>query len=29
MYDRSDAQVTSAAIVDVVQAVRKDQPLAR
>jgi len=29
MYDRSDAQVTSAAIVDVVQAVRKDQPVAR
>jgi pimeloyl-ACP methyl ester carboxylesterase len=29
VYDRSDAQATSAAIVDVVQAVRKDQPLTR
>ena len=29
VYDRSEAQATSAAIVEVVQAVRKDQPLAQ
>jgi hypothetical protein len=29
MYDRSDAQATSAAIVEVVAAVRDDRPLAR
>jgi hypothetical protein len=29
VYDRSDAQATSAAIVEVVTAVRNDQPLAR
>lgn len=29
MYDRSDAQATSAAIVEVVKAVRNDRPLAR
>jgi pimeloyl-ACP methyl ester carboxylesterase len=29
LYDRSDAQATSAAIVDVVSAVRNDRPLAR
>ncbi len=29
LFDRGDSQVTSAAIVEVVQAVRKDQPLAR
>jgi len=29
LYDRSQAQATSAAIVEVVQAVRKDQPLAQ
>ena len=29
VYDRSDSQVTSAAIVEVVAAVRKDRPLAR
>jgi hypothetical protein len=29
LYDRSDSQVTSAAIVEVVSAVRNDRPLAR
>ena len=29
VYDRSEAQATSAAIVEVVQAVRNDQPLTR
>jgi len=29
LYDRSDSQVTSAAIVEVVAAVRNDRPLAR
>jgi hypothetical protein len=29
VYDRSDAQATSAAIVEVVEAVRNDQPLTR
>jgi hypothetical protein len=29
LYDRSDAQATSAAIVEVVAAVRNDRPLAR
>jgi hypothetical protein len=29
LYDSSDAQATSAAIVDVVAAVRNDRPLAR
>jgi hypothetical protein len=29
LYDRSDAQETSAAIVEVVEAARNDQPLAR
>jgi pimeloyl-ACP methyl ester carboxylesterase len=29
LYERSDAQVTSAAIVEVVEAVRSDQPLTR
>src|SRR3712207_3296114 len=29
LYERSDAQVTSAAIVEVVEAVRNDQPLTR
>jgi hypothetical protein len=29
LYDRSDSQATSAAIVEVVAAVRNDRPLAR
>jgi hypothetical protein len=29
LYDRSDARATSAAIVEVVAAARKDRPLAR
>jgi hypothetical protein len=29
LYDKGDSQATSAAIVEVVQAVPKDQPLAR